>query len=434
MPVSDQLFTPDFRAEPFWWDRTPRPDIPRADPPAKADVVIVGSGYTGLHAAIQTARAGLSTVVLDARDAGWGCSSRNGGQISTSIKPGFAELSRRHGEETARAILNDGQASLAFIGDFVREERIECDYQVAGRFHGAHLPGSYDKLARDCAAGNPVFATDAFMVPKDAMAGSLGTRAYHGGCVYPHHASLDPARYHAGLLDLARAAGAIIIPHCAATGLDPSPTGTTITTSSGRIRAGRVILATNGYSGALSPWHRRRIIPIGSYMIATEPIAPDLMDRLFPTDRVVTDTRKLVYYYRPSPDRRRVLFGGRVSVKETDPEKSAPRLHAELARLFPELASVRVSHSWMGFVGYTFDTLAHVGETDGILHAMGYCGSGVGMASYLGMKLGRRAAGQGEAECGHERTPFPTRPLYSGNPWFLAPMVTAYRIRDRFGL
>src|SRR5690606_31656782 len=143
--------------------------------------------------------------------------------------------------------------------------------------------------------------TDAFMVPKDAMAGALGTRAYHGGCVYPHHASLDPARYHAGLLDLARAAGAIIIPHCAATGLDPSPTGTTVTTSSGHIRAGRVILATNGYSGALSPWHRRRIIPIGSYMIATEPVAPDLMDRLFPTDRVVTDTRKLVYYYRPSP-------------------------------------------------------------------------------------------------------------------------------------
>ncbi|MCV2867819.1 FAD-binding oxidoreductase [Defluviimonas sp. WL0002] len=428
------LFSSDFKAAPYWWDRTPRPDLPQAAPPSAADVVIIGSGYTGLHAAVQTARAGLSTVVLDAEAAGWGCSTRNGGQISTSVKPGFAALARHHGADTARAILHDGQASLAFVGDFVRAERIDCDFRVVGRFHGAHLPRSYAALARDCAAGNPVFQTDAFMVQPDDMAAELGTAAYSGGCVFPHHASIDPARYHAGLLRVAQSSGAAIVPHCPATSIERETGVISIRTPRGSIRTGRAIIATNGYTGALSPWHQRRIIPIGSYMIATEPIAPDLMDRLFPTDRVVTDTRKLVYYYRPSPDRSRILFGGRVSVSETDPRKSAYPLHAELTRLFPELSQTRVSHSWMGFVGYTFDTLAHVGETDGIMHAMGYCGSGVGMASYLGMKLGRRAAGLAEADCGHEGPGFPTRPLYSGRPWFLAPMVAAYRLRDRFGL
>lgn len=226
----------------------------------------------------------------------------------------------------------------------------------------------------------------------------------------------------------------MVIPHCAATELARGPTGLTVTTAKGRVRAGRVVLATNGYSGRLSPWHRRRIIPIGSYMIATEPIAPELMDRLFPTDRVLSDTRKLVYYYRPSPDRTRVLFGGRVSVAETDPRKSAPKLHAELVRLFPEIKGTKISHSWMGFVGYTFDTLAHIGERDGLYYAMGYCGSGVGMAGYLGMKLGRKVANLANNETGLEDAFFTTRPLYSGNPWFLGPAVMAYRIRDRFGV
>ncbi|MEJ2328209.1 MAG: FAD-binding oxidoreductase [Chromatiaceae bacterium] len=158
------------------------------------------------------------------------------------------------------------------------------------------------------------------------------------------------------------------------------------------------------------------------------------MDRLFPADRIFTDTRKLVYYYRPSPDRRRILFGGRVSLMETDPKKSGPKLLAELRRLFPELGTTRISHSWTGTVAYTFDSLTHCGEQDGLHYAMGYCGSGVGMAGYLGAKMGRAAAGVEEAPSPFSRIPFPTRPLYSGSPWFLAPSVAYYRFRDRLPL
>jgi glycine/D-amino acid oxidase-like deaminating enzyme len=191
-----------------------------------------------------------------------------------------------------------------------------------------------------------------------------------------------------------------------------------------------VVIASNGYTGAVTPWHRRRVIPIGSYIIATEPIAPDVMDRLFPTNRIVSDTRQVVYYYRVSPDRQRVIFGGRVSQGETDPRASGPLLRAELVRLFPELAKVRISHSWMGMVAYTFDTMAHAGLHDGMHYAMGYCGSGVSMASYLGMRTGQKLLGLKEGRTGFDGAPFQTRPLYFGNPWFLAASVSYYRWRD----
>ena len=153
-----------------------------------------------------------------------------------------------------------------------------------------------------------------------------------------------------------------------------------------------------------------------------------------PTNRILSDSRKLVYYYRPSPDRRRILFGGRVSLSETDPRRSAVKLHAELVRLFPQLAGIRVSHSWTGLVAYTFDELMHVGNDEGLHYAMGYCGSGVGMASYLGMRIGQQAAGLAQGATAFDGLAFQTRPLYSGDPWFLAPSVLVYRIRDRLDI
>jgi glycine/D-amino acid oxidase-like deaminating enzyme len=138
----------------------------------------------------------------------------------------------------------------------------------------------------------------------------------------------------------------------------------------------------------------------------------------------------VVYYYRPSPDRTRILFGGRVSWNETDARFSALKLKAEVARLFPELAEVRVSHSWMGFVAYTFDTLMHIGRHEGVHYAMGYCGSGVGMASYLGMKLGLKVLGKPEGKTAFDDLSFPSRPYYFGYPWFLAPAIVYYRWKD----
>ncbi|MTI44800.1 glycine/D-amino acid oxidase-like deaminating enzyme [Roseibium hamelinense] len=432
--MNASLFTEDFKATPYWWDAHSPLEAKQTDLPAEADVVVIGSGYTGLNSALQTSRAGLSTLVLDAEALGWGCSTRNGGQVSTSVKPTYSELERRYGPQTAIAILQEGQASLDYMHELMRTEGLDCGFEEVGRFHGAHKPHLYDKLARDCEAGHKVWKTDAFMVPRADMANELGTDAYHGGMVFPHHCSIDVGKYHPALLRCVLSAGALIKSHCPVVSIERLSTGFRLSTRSGQVKAGKVILATNGYSGPLSRHHQRRIIPIGSYVIATEELDQDLVAKAFPTNRIWSDTRRLVYYYRLSPDRKRVLFGGRVSLSETDPRKSAVKLHHDLVDLFPELAKTRVSHSWMGFVGYTFDTLAHCAEDNGLFHAMGYCGSGVGMASYLGMRMGRKAAGFDKALSPLERISFPTRPLYSGNPWFLAPSVLVYRLRDRFGV
>ncbi|MDF1609265.1 FAD-binding oxidoreductase [Hoeflea sp. YIM 152468] len=434
MAAPSDCFSADFKPQPYWWDATPRQPDDLMKLPAAADVVIIGSGYTGLHAALQTARAGLDTVVVDAEAAGFGCSTRNGGQISTSVKPSFSLLKRRYGEARAIAILKEGQASLDHVAKFVSDENIDCDFSVVGRFHGAHTAGQYGKLLRECEGRHPGFETGAFMVPRDQQHSELGTDAYYGGIVFPRHSSIDPGKYHAGLLAVTRSAGARIISQCRVNDLQRGPNGFDVSTDKGRIRANKVIVATNGYTGPLTPWQQRRVIPIGSYVIATEEIPGETMDRLFPTSRILSDTRKLVYYYRPSPDRKRILFGGRVSLQETDPRKSGPKLLAELVRLFPDLRQTRISHSWAGIVAFSFDTLMHCGEDKGLYYAMGYCGSGVGMAGYLGSKIGRAAAGVDPDLGAFSEIPFQTRPFYTGNPWFLAPSVAAYRLRDRLGI
>jgi glycine/D-amino acid oxidase-like deaminating enzyme len=155
------------------------------------------------------------------------------------------------------------------------------------------------------------------------------------------------------------------------------------------------------------------------------------MDELFPTDRIASDTCRVVYYYRASPDRTRVLFGGRVSADETNPDVSGPELHKQMCRIFPQLQQSLITHSWAGTVGYTFDTMAHTGKQDGQHYAMGYCGSGVSMASYLGMRAGLKIIGDDAGRTAFDNLPFPSRPLYTGKPWFLPPIVSWYRWRDK---
>lgn len=421
------------RLEPYWWETTPRPALEPEPLPARVEVAVIGSGYTGLHAALQSARGGRSTLVLDAEAAGWGCSSRNGGQISTSIKPDLAALAARHGPERARAILAEGQRSLDWMGEFIESEAIDCDFRIAGRFHAAHRPRRFEALARQAEALRRDLGMEVAVVPRAEQQAELGSEAYHGGLLFPRHAALDPGRYHAGLLTRVLAAGATVAAHCPVTALVEEGRGHRLETPRGSLLADQVVVATNGYSGSLVPWLQRRVIPIGSYMIATEPLPEALMARLMPRNRIVSDSRRVVYYYRASPDRRRILFGGRVSGGETDPRVSGPRLHRDLVRLFPELAGTRVSHSWLGFVAYSFDTLMHIGRRQGIHYALGYCGSGVGMASYLGMRLGQQLLGRDEGRTAFDGLPFPTRPLYRGKPWFLAPTVQLYRLLDRVG-
>jgi glycine/D-amino acid oxidase-like deaminating enzyme len=425
------IFAADYRDRSYWWDEAPRPAPSTETLPAKVDVLVIGSGYTGLMAARETAKGGRSTLVIDAQDAGFGCSSRNGGQVSTSIKPDLATLSGRYNQEIGFGIRKEGINALDCIADLIESEKLDCDWRRVGRFHAAHNPRQYEHLAQYPKSQPKGLEVPMEIVPASEQRREIGSDYYHGGIVYPRHASLHPGKYHLEMLRIAKAAGAQVIDHCPAGNIERDGNGFVVTTTKGKIAARDVVIATNGYSGPMTPWQRRRVIPIGSYIIATEPWPKEKMLALLPKDRVISDTRKLVFYYRLSPDLTRMVFGGRVAYMENNPRVSAPRLHDWMTLIFPELKPAKVTHSWMGYVAYTFDTLPHIGKQDGLHYAMGYCGSGISLATYFGMRIGQQVLGRAEGRTPLDNIPFPTRPLYSGNPWFLAPSIFYYRIRDK---
>jgi glycine/D-amino acid oxidase-like deaminating enzyme len=416
-----------------WWQAGFAPAaLPEQRLPVQTDVLIVGGGYTGLSAARETAAAGLTTCVLEAGSIGTGCSGRNGGQVAHSLKPSFTKLRSLYGAERAFAICREGFESLDYLRMLCRE--FDCDWSESGCFFGAHTPRHFERMAHEARHQPAGLEQRISVVPRAQQREEIASEFYHGGCVYHDDASLDPMKLLIGLLDRARRAGAAVLDGCAAQAIRRTRTGFEVSTARGTIEARKILIATNGYSGSLSAWHRRRVIPIGSYQIATELLGKERVQSLIPRGRNIVDSRRVVVYFRPSVDGARIIFGGRAALGERDPLACVPRLRAMLAQIFPELREVELDYAWVGWVAYTFDTLPHLGCKDGIYYCMGYCGQGVPLAPYFGMKIGRRMAGAREAETALDGLVFPTRPYYFGTPWFLAPAVWANRAFDRLGI
>ena len=428
------MYADDYAPECYWTLDAPLPPAPVAPLPEATDVLIVGGGYTGLTAARETALAGRSTLVVDSGDIGGGCSARNGGQVAFSIKPSHARLTALHGTRVATRIYQEAVEAVANLRALAKSEGLDCDWRDVGCFVGAHTRRLFGALVREAESQPPGFEAPFRIVPRERQAQEIDTPFYHGGVVYPGDAAVHPAKLVRALHARASAAGADFRAQCAVEALARAPDGFVVRTSRGTVRARQVLVATNGYTGTFAPWHRRRILPIGSYIIATEPLDPALVQRLIPHGRNIGDTRRVVVYYRPSPDGRRILFGGRAAARETDATRCVPRLRSMLAEIFPELARVRVSRAWMGFVGFTFDTLPHLGEDRGLYYCMGYCGQGVPSATYYGRKIGLTMAGRAGGETALAGLRFPARPFYSGNPWFLPAAVAGYRLRDALGV
>ncbi len=430
--VNDSIFAEGFKETPYWWEEAPRPTLPEIPLPAEADVAIVGSGFTGLSAALDLARAGRSVVVIDANDAGFGASSRNGGVVGGQLKWSHSDLVERVGKDKAVDLSREAQASLEYTKDLIEREQIACHLQKVGAFTGAHRPSHYDSMARELERTKKDVGVEAEMVPASATRTEVDTAAYHGGKIMFRNAGVHPALYHQGLLERVRNAGVTVAAHAPVEDIARCPASLCLTTPRGRVKARDVIVATNGYTRPVTQDLRRRLIPIGSYMIATEPLPPETMRRLFPNNRMIADTKRILYYYRPSPDRTRVLFGGRAAVWETDTRVSGRTLYRFMIGVFPELDGVKLTHSWTGNVAFTFDRLPHVGTRDGIHYAMGYCGSGVAMATWLGHKAAQRVMGTTESRSAFAEIEFPTRSWYRGDPWFLPLVAMWYRLQDKF--
>lgn len=421
----------DLKLTPYWWESAPLENASSVDVPASADVCIVGAGFAGLSAALHLARAGRSVVVLDSQRAGEGASTRNGGIASGNIKFAFDDMIEKFGLDRAKDIYAEGIAARDHLSAMIKAEKIECGFQITGRFTGANYAVDYEKQAREVDVLNKHLDMGAEMVLKANQHTELGTDLYQGGQIRPDIAGLHPGQLHKAMLDRAVGAGACVISETRVCKINKTESGFDIITARGSLVARDVIVATNGYTDGLITWLERRIIPIPSQIIATENIEPQLMDQLMPKRRMLGNTLNLYNYFRPSPDGKSIIFGGRKGADTDDLVKKTEGLQAQLVELFPELKDVGISHSWWGYTGYTFDYLPKVTVHDGIHYAVGFCGSGVVWATWLGLKSALAILGEQDAETVFAKYPFQTRPLYSGKPWFLPFFIGLYDVKDR---
>ena len=420
----------DYERRPYWHATMPAlPDRGGKVLPDQVDVAVIGGGYTGLAAARHLASQGTKVVVLEARTLGWGASTRNGGIAHPGYKWGPASLVKRHGPELAGQLYRDSVEATAFLGRTIREAGIDAELRLNGYMELAWSRRDAEDFAAEVGPRTE-WGTPARVVPFEHLAEEVGTRTYHGGLAIDTGGVLHPGKWFAGLVGLAERAGADLHEGTRVKAVRRQRDGRfVVQTERGDILARDVLVATNGYTDGAAPSLRRRIIPIGSYMIATEPLPADLARELSPTGRAYFDTRNFLSYWHVSADRR-LIWGGRVSFFPTTVDKTAKLLHRRMLEVHPQVAGYRVEYSWGGKIGMTFDRMPHIGRSGGVMYAMGCCGSGVVLLHWLGTRAAQWMGG-GEAPA-LAKLRFPLVPApYEGRPWFLPVVGEFFRARDR---
>jgi glycine/D-amino acid oxidase-like deaminating enzyme len=405
--------------------------------PRESDVAIVGSGYTGLSAALTLLRLGRQAVVLERGVPGFGASTRNGGQIgSGNQKFRVKRLIELFGREKAVALLREGTRMLDYIAQLIASERIDCKFTRCGRFRGAIRPQHYEAMARDMGDLREAAGVESFMVPRAEQHTEIGSDVFHGGSVLSNDASLHPGLYHAGLMRRVEEAGGSVVGEAGVSSIAKQGSGFRVSTAAGEIEARDVIVATDGYTDARTPELHRRIVPVGSALIATGEISEDLFNKLLPKKRVYGNTNRVIYYFRGAPGERRIIWGGRVGRFASPTSPSAfGHLAREMLEVFPDLKDVPVTHAWDGLIGYSHDELPHIGRTaGGLYYAVGYSGTGVSRATYFGHKVALKVIGDPEGRTAFDDLPFESFPAY-GIAKRMVPIVEAwYRLRDKLNV
>jgi glycine/D-amino acid oxidase-like deaminating enzyme len=427
----------DFSESNFWQTTASMPAGTAGDLPARTDVAVIGAGYTGLSAARTLAKRGVKVAVIEANSIGWGASSRNGGMVLTGMKLTAETLAKRYGIELTRRMYADSLASIDLVEQIVREENIDCNFSRCGHLEVACKQSHFDSYARSAEVIAKEFNHQLRIVPRKDLSAEIGSSIYFGGMVDESSAGLNPARYVAGLARAALQSGASIYEGAQlqkiARSLQNGASGFEITTTRGDISAPEVLVATSGYTSSATPVLKKKIIPIGSYIIATEQLPESLAKELSPHNRMIYDSKYYLYYYRLTPDNR-MLFGGRAAffpeTKNTI-RHSVEILRRGMVEVYPQLHDAKIAHAWGGTVDFCFDTMPHAGQIDGIHYALGYAGHGVAMATYLGARMAEKICGSSD-EIPYAAIPFPGAPLglYNGTPWFLPFAGAYYKVLD----
>lgn len=417
-------------SKPFWWEAAPRESEQEVNLPATADCVVVGAGYAGLNAALTLARAGRSVVVCEAGPPGFGASSRSGGMIGHGHRLSYSNLIALYGAAKAKTLIGEGMASLDYVKQLINSEGIDARLSAVGRLRGAWTQADYDTMGREAELLRRDLGLPVDVVQKSDMHKEIASDSYQGGLVFHSHGGVHPALFQQGLLGVACSAGVEVAGFTPVTRIDRKIDHTLVHTPRGSIKARDVIVATNGYSAGHVLDFASRLVPMPSFLIATEEIGENRVRDLIPNLRMIVETREKHLYYRPSPDGKRIILGGRAALHPIDLEEAKVRLKKELVALFPSLAQTEISHVWTGNIAMTRSDLPGIGKLGGLWYALGCNGSGVALMPYLGHKLALKILGDKEGVTAFDDIPFKAIPFYDGRPWFLPLMTAWYRGRD----
>lgn len=400
--------------------------------PETVDVAIVGSGVTGLSAARTLAKRGIGVAVLEAETLGWGASSRNGGMVLTGMKLPVPTLISRYGREKVQRMYAASLASIDCVEQIVQDEQIDCNFSRCGHLEVACKPAHFDGYAESVRFIAKEFNHTLRIVAKADLRDEIGSDIYYGGLVDETSAGLNPARYVAGLAAAAKRAGAALFDHTAVIAVrrESSNGGRKfrVRTTKGGLMAREVLLASGAYTGNATPALRKKIIPIGSYIVATKVLSEEVARELSPKNRMIYDSKHFLYYYRLTPDRR-MLFGGRAAFfpeTENTVRQSVEILGPGMISVYPQLRNTKVEFVWGGTLDFAFDVMPHTGCSDGMYYSVGYAGHGVAIGTYLGTKLADVICGEPN-DIPFDNIPFPSPPigLRSGHTWAL-PLAGAY--------
>ncbi len=424
----------------YWLTTAEFPKLEIRALPDRVDVAVIGAGFTGLSAARTLAQRGAKVAVLESETIGWGASSRNGGMVLTGMKLGVNQLISKYGRDLTRRMYAASLATVDCVEQIVREEAIDCDFSRCGHLEVACKQRHFDDYARQVEVIAREFNHQLRVVQRDELSAEIGSNIYYGGMVDEVSAGLNPARYVAGLGGAALKAGTEIFEHTRVEGLQRESSrgesGWRIATSQGPLWAREVFAATSGYTGKATPALRKKLIPIGSFIITTQVLPEALAHELSPRNRMIYDSKNYLYYYRLTPDHR-MLFGGRAAFfPETDQtiRRSAEILRRGMIDVYPQLRDTKIDYVWGGTLDFAFDIMPHAGQIDGMYYAVGYAGHGVAMATYQGQKMAGLMSGD-KPENPFVGIPFPGAPLglYNGKPWFLPFAGMWYKFLDWVG-
>jgi glycine/D-amino acid oxidase-like deaminating enzyme len=428
----------DMRETNYWLETVAAPAKGSSDTlPEQVDVAVIGAGFCGLSAARTLAKRGVRVAVLEAETPGWGASCRNGGMVLTGMKLPVPTLIGRYGHDAVRRMYAASLESIDLVEQIVREDGIECSFSRCGHLEVACKQKHFDDYAAAAGKIKREFNHELRIIPKNELRAEIGSDIYFGGMVDETSVSVNPAQYVSGLAKAAQRAGACLYDHARVTSVEPQTSGTNrsfrVETVRGNLTAKEVILATGAYSTDAVPALQKKLIPIGSYIIATEVLPAELASELSPRNRMIYDSKHFLYYYRLTPDNR-MLFGGRAAFfpeSESTVRESAELLRRGMIEVYPQLAQTKVEYVWGGTLDFAFDVMPHSGKLDDMYFAMGFAGHGVAAATWMGAKLASVICGDAD-DNPFFKIPFPGAPmgLRSGNAWALPLAGAYYKVLD----